>query len=294
MNSSPLYPIGDEQVQLFWRDGAICLRGLFDPDWVKRMRVAIEEALAKPGPIAMEASKRDSSGDTRAKRFYVELSAWTRLPEFYAFVYESPAREIAARILGGTKVNLFFDQIFVKEPLTPESTPWHQDRPYWPVDGDQIISVWLALDPVTLDNGGLEYIRGSHRWSNFYRPEMWGNNPELANTFKRLQGEQIPDISANRDKYEFLSWDMEPGDCLVHHAMTVHGAPGNRTAKTRRRAYSTRWTGDDATWNPRPGILEVIPPPTLKEIPLKPGDPLDCEAFPCLWPRPAVTGELSR
>lgn len=274
--------IADDQVKAFWRDGAICLRGLFTSSWVDRMRGAMEEALASPGPIGFEATKRSKS-DGGLKRFYIELSAWTRLPDFHAFVNESPALEVAARILNSKKVNLFFDQIFVKEPLTPDSTPWHQDRPYWPVDGDQIISIWLALDPVTRDNGGLEYIRGSHRWPNFYRPEMFGENPEIEKRFEVLEGERIPDISATRERYEFLNWDMEPGDCLVHHAMTVHGAPGNRTAKARRRAYSTRWTGDNVTWNPRPGILEVIPPPTLKEIPLKPGEPIDCEAFPRLW-----------
>jgi ectoine hydroxylase-related dioxygenase (phytanoyl-CoA dioxygenase family) len=276
--------IRDEQVRTFWADGAICLRGLFDQKWIERMRGAVEQALDAPGPIGFDVGKTDPKAK-QTNRFYVELSAWTRLPDFAAFVYESPAVDIAARLLGSRKVNLFFDQLFIKEPGTPESTPWHQDRPYWPVDGDQILSVWVPFDPVTLENGGLEYVRGSHRWPHFYRPGGWGDNPQLDAVMKQLEGEEPPDIDAKRDEHELLSWDMEPGDCLVHHAMTVHGAPGNRTAATRRRAYATRWTGDDVTWNPRPGILEIIPPPTLKEIPLKKGDPLDCEAFPRLWPR---------
>ncbi len=73
---------------------------------------------------------------------------------------------------------------------------------------------------------------------------------------------------------------MQPGDVLVHQAMTIHGAPGNSSSTVRRRAYSIRWTGDDAIWDPRPGILETIPGPSTLPYPTVIGGPLDSEAFP--------------
>ena len=54
-------------------------------------------------------------------------------------------------------------------------------------------------------------------------------------------------------KFELLTWDMEPGDCLVHHSFAVHGAPGISTQSGRRRAYATRWFGEDVDFDPRPG-----------------------------------------
>jgi ectoine hydroxylase-related dioxygenase (phytanoyl-CoA dioxygenase family) len=63
--------------------------------------------------------------------------------------------------------------------------------------------------------------------------------------------------------------------------MTVHGAPGNSTIDRRRRAYATRWTGDDVVFAPREGQAAIsVNPPTVL-----PGQPLDSEVFPRLWPR---------
>ncbi|KAL3685468.1 hypothetical protein R1sor_003490 [Riccia sorocarpa] len=62
-----------------------------------------------------------------------------------------------------------------------------------------------------------------------------------------------PDIDSMSDKVELLSWDLVPGDCLVHQSFSVHGAPGISSIASRRRAYVTRWVGVDVRWDPRPG-----------------------------------------
>ena len=275
--------IGDEQVVSFWRDGALCLRGEFDA-WVDPMRAAIDDALAHPGPIAVDTAREDyaPTGLPETRSFYIEQGVWNRLPAFERFVRESPALAIGARLLGGSKVNLFFDQLFVKEPSSDDQrTPWHQDLPYWPIRGHQVLSVWVPLDPVTLDTGAVQYVRGSHEWGRSFRPSNFGHRHQQ---FRGMEGETIPDIDADRDAYDILTWDLEPGDCLVHHGMTVHGAAGNSSPTRRRRAYSVRWTGDDVVWDPRADVLEKIPPMTPVPIPLAAGDPLDCAAFPRLWP----------
>ena len=75
---------------------------------------------------------------------------------------------------------------------------------------------------------------------------------------------------------------MEPGDCTLHHGLTVHYAPGNSSTGTRRRAYVTRWAGDDVTYNPRENLMAVKFPPDINA-----GDPLDCDLFPVVWQRSA-------
>ena len=54
--------------------------------------------------------------------------------------------EVASALMRSEKVNLFFDQSFVKEPNTPDRTPWHNDLPFWPIRGRQVITTWVALD----------------------------------------------------------------------------------------------------------------------------------------------------
>lgn len=271
MNDHPRHPITDEEVDAFWRDGAICLRGPFDADWVEHMRAAVEDDLENPGPLAREYAKKGG-------RFLGDIGAWSVKPGLRRFVEESPAAEIAARLLKSTKINFLYDHLFVKEPGTVEPTPWHQDGPYWPVHGDKVLSIWLALDDVTLESSGMEYVRGSHRWGREYQPVSFAGDKKM---YSMLPGEQVPDVEAHRADYEILSWEMQPGDCLIHHFMTVHGSRGNTTTTRRRRAYATRWTGDGVVFAPRDGQAPIsVTPPTVR-----PGEPLDSAVFPRLWPR---------
>jgi len=276
MNNAPLRPIADQEVERFWQDGAICVRGMFDAGWVSSLRDATEVAMAKPGPLATGRNADQN------KSFYIELGLWSAHEAFRDFVFNSPAPAIARRFLRGDKLNLFFDQLFVKEPGAQNKTPWHQDQPYWPVHGRQVLSIWFAMDPVTLATGGLEYVRGSHDWKRVFHPESFRNDPVQAARMAKLDGEKLPDIDAERDKHEFLSWDMAPGDILIHQGMSIHGAPANSSSSIRRRGYSIRWTGDDARWDPRPGILETIPGPSLLPMPTVRGGPMDSEAFPVM------------
>jgi ectoine hydroxylase-related dioxygenase (phytanoyl-CoA dioxygenase family) len=273
--------IDDEVVASFWRDGVVCLRGAFR-DWVEPLRACIEEALDGPGPLAAELGEPDlrPAGRRAADSYFVEQGVWNHHPGFERFARESPSVHIGHRLLGSRKVNLFFDQLFVKEPGSPEQrTPWHQDLPYWPIRGRQVLSVWVTVDPVSRETGALRYVRGSHEWAHVYRPYSFG---KVTVPLKGLEGELMPDIDADPDGFDVVSWELEPGDCLVHHGMTVHGSPGNASAGVRRRAYSLRWTGDDVTWDPRPGVLERIPLMTSRPLTLRPGDPLDSDTFPRL------------
>lgn len=91
--------------------------------------------------------------------------------------------------------------------------------------------------------------------------------------------EPMPDIEAERDRHEFVTYETEPGDCLVHHRLIVHGAPGNSDVKTRRRALAARFCGDDATYRPEGSFQPLIRDPGIPS-----GAPLECDLFPRVWP----------
>jgi ectoine hydroxylase-related dioxygenase (phytanoyl-CoA dioxygenase family) len=271
--------VSEREIRRFWNDGVLCLRGLF-LNWVEPMQRAIEEVLAQPGPLAQNPARQSYQATNHSERqsFFIELGLWTRHPVFRAFALESAAAEIAQRILGCAELNLFFDQLFVKEPESPDQrTPWHQDQSYWPISGEQVLSVWVPFDAVTEETGALRYVKGSHLWGQRFTPTDFGREQRA---LRGIAGEPPPDIDADPERFELLTFDLQPGDCLVHQGMAMHGAPGNRTQGSRRRAHSIRFTGDDVRWDPRPGILENIPLMTTLPLSLQAGDRLTCEAFP--------------
>ena len=163
-------------------------------------------------------------------------------------------------------MRLYEDSLLVKEPGTSERTAFHQDMAYFHVTGRQVCTTWCPLDDVTLETGAVQYVRGSHLWTTEFKPNFFVSTATIPGT----EGEEVPDVAADPGKYDVVSFETGPGDVVVHHARTIHGAAGNASATRRRRAISVRYCGDDARFHRRPGA------------PLKPwqegareGDPLE-------------------
>jgi len=249
------------------RDGVCIVRGAFDPHWLATLERGVDAALAAPGPHA------ERYGPQGRERFFGDLDMWTRLPEFRDFVLQSPAAELVGRIMGSSAATFLYDQLLVKEPGSQERTPWHQDQPYWAVKGFQVCSIWLPLDRAPKDVS-LEFIAGSHRWGKTFNPTHFSDRTPYEGTGLP----NLPDIEAARGDYNIVSWDVEPGDCIVFQGMEMHGAPGNLTAG-RRRVLATRWLGDDARFFKRPG--EIAIPTTMPD--LEDGAPFSGPMFPTVW-----------
>ena len=271
MSADALATITEDGVETYQRDGAVCLRGVFDPVWVDRVAAGVEKNLAEPSPSAKFYTPKGNPGF-----FFGDYCNWARIPEFRDFVLHSPAAALAGRLMRSRKVNFFHDHLLVKEPGTSERTPWHHDQPYYCVDGEQVCSIWMPLDPVPRDSC-IEYVAGSHRWGRWFMPRRFIDHQDY--DYEPGSYETVPDIDAERERYTILSWDLEPGDCIVFHALTLHGAPGNTSRERRRRALSTRWMGDDAVFAKRPGVTS----PPFPGLDLRPGDPMDCDTFPVVW-----------
>jgi ectoine hydroxylase-related dioxygenase (phytanoyl-CoA dioxygenase family) len=166
--------------------------------------------------------------------------------------------------------------LVVKEAGADHRTRWHNDQPYWPVSGRDVVSVWVALDHVTAANGRLEFVRGSHLWDRWFQPEPFGPN-KTTDYDDNPDYEPMVDIEADRDRYDIITWDVDPGDVYVFAGMTVHGAAGNPTVDRRRRGYTVRYCGDDVCYDPRVGVSK----PLLNDA-LQAGDRLDSDLFPLL------------
>ena len=163
MNRDLLRPITDDEIRAYDEDGAVCIRGQFDRGWIGRMLALVEANRENPAGRVLESGD-DEPGKVIANSHMARSSA-----AFMDFVRHSPAREIAARLMGLDEVRFFYDQLFIKDPGTRMPTAWHHDLPFWPLAGNHVASVWLALTPVTRATSGLVYVAGSHRWDRMYR-----------------------------------------------------------------------------------------------------------------------------
>lgn len=261
-----------EEVEAFDRDGVTIIRGAIGDDWIDRLHEAIERDIASPGPNFHGYLSEAGKG-----RFHGNYDLWRTDGDFADFCRHSSLPHLAADLLQSDRVNLLYDQLFVKEPGTDSPTPWHNDQPYWPVTGWPVMSFWIALDPVTKESGAVEYVRGSHKWDRWFQPETFAKGG--------FQYEQNPDyepmidVEGNRGAHDIVSWNMEPGDALAFHALVLHGSGGNSRRDRRRRGYAVRYTGEGVIFDPRPGTN-----PKLSDTGHPAGEALRDEIYPVVWP----------
>ena len=232
--------ISQDMITDYQRDGAVLIKGLW-ADWVDTLRAGVERNIANPSEYAAENLKPGEGG-----RFFDDYCNWTRIPEFEQVIRKSDVADVAAKLMGSDYVQLFHDHVLVKEPGTSKPTPWHQDGPYYFVEGRQNVSFWSPLDPVR--EASLRCVVGSHLWPREVLPTRW-----VAETsFYPDPDLYMPVPDPDAEGMTVLEWQMEPGDAVAFNYRTLHGARGNN-AVTRRRAFSLRLVGEDARYIERPG-----------------------------------------
>jgi ectoine hydroxylase-related dioxygenase (phytanoyl-CoA dioxygenase family) len=263
--------VTDAEIQAFQADGAVCLRGVLNAAEIERLRAGIDANLAAPSARAKVASAADDPG------FFIEdFCGWAENPAYRQVIFESPLAAAAARLTGSRTIRLYHDHMLTKEPGTRQRTPWHQDQPYYNIDGFQNVSFWIPVDPVSRA-ATLEFIAGSHRgpWlmprSFMFKEARWFPEGALAD---------MPDIEAHREQYRILGWALSPGDVVGFNMLTVHGSAGVEPG-CRRRVFSLRLIGDDTRHAPRRWVTSPDFPGLADELPA--GAPMEHPLFPMLW-----------
>ena len=267
------FDVGAGDRAAFARDGAVCIRGLFSAEEIAAAERGIERNLGAPSANAKIASRPDDPGI-----FFQDFCNWQRIPEYRDLIFGSGAASAAAQLMNASTVRLHHDHLLVKEPGTRQRTPWHQDQPYYNIDGQMSASMWFPIDPVPLESS-LEFIAGSHR-GPWRMPRTFLDNQ--ARWFPEGSLAELPDIDADRDAFPIISWALEPGDVIFFHMLALHGAPGV-TGMQRRRVLSVRFIGDDIRHAPRPWRTSPHFPGLTEELPA--GAEMDHSLFPILWTR---------
>lgn len=276
MDRAPARDLTEEEITAYERDGVACLRGIYSPQWVATLTDVLDEFYASETPQLPGVS-----ATFKEAHFY-----WLENDVVRDFVLYGPSARVAQQAMRSKAINFFYDQIFIKGAKTSDPTPWHHDMTFWPLTGNQIATLWTSVDAVNAETSALEFIAGSHKWRNRWKPVAIGG----AIVSEEANLEALPDIDADRSKFDILSWALEPGDALLFHAKTVHGARGNNSPNKMRRAISTRWCGDDVRYDRVQGMM-----PLPRKTGLERGQVLSGEMFPQVLPtldRAAVANRL--
>ena len=263
--------VAQSDIDAFQQDGAVCLRQVLRTDELALLRQGIDANLAAPSQRAKVASRPDDPG-----RFVEDFCSWQENEHYHRFIFESPLAAIAGALMQSRTVRLYHDHMLTKEPGTRARTPWHQDQPYYNIEGRQNASFWIPVDPVSRA-ATLELVAGSHL-GPWLMPRTFMD--QQAKWFPEGALVDLPDVDAERDRHRILGWEIEPGDVVCFHMLTLHASAGVETHR-RRRVFSVRFLGDDIVHAPRawatspdfPGLAAVLPAGAAMEHPL----------FPLLW-----------
>lgn len=281
--------VNDEQAQIWRRqfeaDGVLVIRGALDARTLALAEGCFDWTLSHPGPGA-GAVLLGTPGT-----FYQDQANPDAFPAYRELLCGTTLADIPAAIFGCADVWLMYEQIWLKEGAATRRTPWHQDLPYLPAAGDDLAVMWLCLDAVSRECS-LEFVRGSHR-GPLYNPTAFNPDDVHANLFDPREWPQLPDIDADRDAFDIVSWAVEPGDAVIFHPAVLHGGAPT-VAGVRRRTLSLRFFGEDAWCAARPhdGMANVDGlkhddggrHPLKKMALAKPGSPFRHADFPRLRP----------
>ena len=222
----------------FDRDGYVALRGFLDPEQLQNLLRNLDRYIREVVPSAPRADVfYEEKGDTNTLKQLIRMSQHDAF--FKEMIEESEFREVADILLGrrSEPQNM---QYFNKPPAVGQPTPPHQDGYYWMITPQEGCTMWLALEEVDEENGCVRYARGSH---------LRGMRPHgRTQTLGFSQG--ITDFPNEEDRTHEAVMRAQPGDLLVHHALTVHWADGNTSTNRTRKAmgliyYSDRVVQDE-------------------------------------------------
>jgi len=262
-------------IETFRRDGAVCVRQLLSAEEVALLREGIDANLAAPSPRAKVASRPGDPG------FFIEdFCNWQNNPAYRRVIFETPLAAAAGELTGSQTIRLYHDHMLTKEPGTRAPTPWHQDQPYYNVEGIMNCSLWIPVDPVRR-HSTLEFVAGSHR-GPWLMPRSFMD--QQARWFPEGSLADLPDIEGTRSQQPILGWELEPGDVVCFHMLALHAAAGV-DGDRRRRVFSVRFLGDDMRHAPRRWATSPDFPGLAEELPA--GAPLDHPLFPVAWSRSA-------
>lgn len=204
-------------VQDYERDGVVRVRGLFSPEEVAETRRLLADYIAtKLADLPKGDYTLEADGTTVRNLWRIEQHD----PRFVTLGTQPRLLELLAPLLHGEPV-LIAVETFNKQARVGSGVPHHQDNAYFCRTPPDVLTVWIAMDAATLENGPVYYIKGSqHAMLPSRKSGVAGNSMGLA---------EVPTTPLE----EQFCGTLEPGDALIHHCQTIHHSAPNKSEQSR-------------------------------------------------------------
>jgi ectoine hydroxylase-related dioxygenase (phytanoyl-CoA dioxygenase family) len=256
-----------EQVKEYRENGFVAQRGFLSSDEVAELKAGVLDSVASLGKKKIAGGKEWEEGDTYYDRVFTQrLNLWRINPTVKRFMLNPGLGRMLCELTGVKAMRMWHDQTLIKEPFG-NPTAWHLDNPYWSFYSRDSISIWIALEDATLENGCMWFIPGTQELARFDNSGIGANMADLFKVYPEMA--QIDPVAV----------PMKAGDCSFHNGLCAHGAGANMTRK-RRIAMTAGYMPDGCTFN---GQRNILPKDYFET--LKPGDLLCNNDWNPLIPR---------
>jgi ectoine hydroxylase-related dioxygenase (phytanoyl-CoA dioxygenase family) len=249
--------LGPEAMASYREQGFLVVEPFLDDGEVEEWRDAVEEAVAERGRVRFNDVVDSDDGSAYYEQVFLQrVNLWQTNKRVRDLMLDARLGAVAASLAGVPGLRIWHDQALFKPPYG-NPTAFHLDVPYWSFSSRDAISVWVALDDATLENGCLYYVPGSHKAATF-------DNVGIGNEIGALF-----DVYPEWRDVAPVPCPVRAGGALFHNGLTFHGAGANMTPRWRR-AMTCGYMPEGSTFN---GIANVLPPDQLARLSV--GDPLD-------------------
>ena len=243
------YQLNQEQIQRYEDNGFVVIENFLSPDELAHWRQAVNSAVEERAGIKIpgkdiktgEADGINEDADYFAKVFDQLLNLWQTNESVKGLMIDERIGKMAAQLSGANGIRIWHDQALIKRPWA-NPTAWHLDTPFWSFSDRRAISIWVALDDATLENGCLFFLPGSHKVTNFDKITIGRNMDGIFEVYPQLKNSKS------------VAAPMKAGSCSFHNGLTIHGANANMT-NGFRRAMTCAYMPDGNTFNGEPNIL---------------------------------------
>ena len=268
-----------QEIENFKKDGAIVLRNKFDVSWIEKLKKGIERDIKNPSPRF-----KSHTLEKGVPAYLEDYWTWDLVPEFKDFVFNSPYAKIACQLMSAKKINLVMDNWFLREGGSKSKTPFHHDVSYFDMEGTMCV-LWLPLQPSKKEEG-VAWVKGSHLWNKLFLRVLFKDGHKIEGDECIINGKKYetpPDILGNKEKYEFLNWDCDLGDCVIFDMRTLHGAISPSIPNKTLSRYTLRVAKEDAKISYIGDWTSYNYRKAMQDAGYKNGDPLGGEMFPTLY-----------
>src|SRR5689334_13814297 len=234
--------LSSEQIASYQENGFLVIHDFLTQEELSVWRKAVDAAVARREDRRL-AKSDERSGDSYYDNVFIQrVNLWQDNEEMRPLMLDARLGKLAAELAGVAGIRIWHDQALIKKPYG-NPTAWHLDNPYWSFSSRDAISIWIALDDATLENGCLWFVPGSHKLTSVTKNAGIGMN--MADLFKAY-----PELT----KVDPVPVPAKAGDALFHNGLTAHGANANMT-RGWRRAMTCAFMPDGATFN---GIRNIL------------------------------------